>query len=456
MVSWIYGESDVIQPCRPVHRNSKVSLPDIKNAIMRYSGSGNHASASFAVAAAVVYLAAAAVYLQGHLSWEAVDVVHAAPLLLFSSVNAAERLQGPAVKRLSAGSAAFVGAAALILPSTASNLSLAAAAAVVLGGEGLGWFRRPGADDTASYTVSYVVGGSVAAAAVAAASPDFGAVALAAVTAVYVAATLRSLDVHVFWLVAAAAAAAAVASTAPVTPSPVEVGGAAAFTLALAAATYYADVMTVDGSLAGGFLSFVLLVTGGVEWFLVLAAFVALGTICTRYRSKEKTELGYGHHAPRGFGNVAANGGVAFAAAVAYAFIVGWDVGGAMPLTAAFAASLATASADTASSEVGVVHGEPRLITSLEPVEPGVDGGVSPQGEVIAFAAASVIAGLGFIVGLYGAVGLGAVTVAGFLGCNVDSLLGATLEERLLSNESVNLLSCVSGAIAAVLLLSVI
>lgn len=288
--------------------------------------------------------------------------------------------------------------------------------------------------------------------AVEAVASDPGSLAFAAVAAVYVAATLRSLDLHAAWVVAAFASAAAAGVTVPVTPSPLEVVAAAGFTLALAAGTYYTDVMNADGSLGGGLLAFVLLVTGGVEWFLVLAAFVALGTGCTRYRWEEKKEVGYGDDGARGFGNVAANGGVAFGAAVAYAFVVGWGLSGADLLTAAFAASLATASADTASSEVGVVHGEPRLITTMEPVEPGVDGGVSAGGEVVALAASAAIAGLGLALGLYGAYTAALVTVAGFVGCNVDSLLGATLEGRVLSNESVNLLSCVSGAAAVAIL----
>jgi uncharacterized protein (TIGR00297 family) len=122
-------------------------------------------------------------------------------------------------------------------------------------------------------------------------------------------------------------------------------------------------------------------------------------------------------------------------------------------LAVAFAAAFATAAADTASTEVGqLLRRRTVLLTTLRPVPPGTDGGVSLPGTAAALGAAVLVAGLGGGLGLYGPAGawVGAMVAAagGFLGAAADSLLGATLERRgLLDNDRVNLLATLAGAL---------
>ncbi len=119
----------------------------------------------------------------------------------------------------------------------------------------------------------------------------------------------------------------------------------------------------------------------------------------------------------------------------------------------AFAGSVATAMSDTLSSEIGSVFETPRLITTLEPVEPGTDGGVTWQGELAGLAGAAIVAGISYLLfPEVDATGAAIIVAAGFVGMTVDSLLGATLEGTVLGNQGVNFLATLSGAIVCALL----
>jgi uncharacterized protein (TIGR00297 family) len=112
---------------------------------------------------------------------------------------------------------------------------------------------------------------------------------------------------------------------------------------------------------------------------------------------------------------------------------------------------MAAAMSDTLSSEVGGLFDAPRLITSLERVEPGTDGGVTWQGEVAGVVGAGLVAGIAFVLfEQVGAAGAGVVLVGGIVGMTVDSLLGATLEGDRIGNATVNFLATLAGAVAAI------
>jgi uncharacterized protein (TIGR00297 family) len=119
-----------------------------------------------------------------------------------------------------------------------------------------------------------------------------------------------------------------------------------------------------------------------------------------------------------------------------------------LPLFAVGLAALAEAAADTVSSEVGqVLGGRPRLITTLDQVEPGTDGAISLAGSLAGVAAAGIVAAAGTIA-LRGDMPMFWISCAGgVFGLGFDSLLGATLERRgWLNNDAVNFLSTVSAA----------
>src|SRR5699024_7821508 len=115
--------------------------------------------------------------------------------------------------------------------------------------------------------------------------------------------------------------------------------------------------------------------------------------------------------------------------------VLGYAASPMLPLTGspfvfAFAGSLAAAMADTLSSEIGGLFDTPRLITTLEPVPPGTDGGVTWQGVVAGLFGSLLIAVLGFLFLPISPAGAIAVALAGIAGMVVDSLLGARFENR--------------------------
>lgn len=123
----------------------------------------------------------------------------------------------------------------------------------------------------------------------------------------------------------------------------------------------------------------------------------------------------------------------------------------------AYIASLATKLADTFASEIGKAYGKTTfLITSLQPVPRGTEGAISLEGTV-----ASIIGGFCLSIYAYTVVGLiptlagvGVATFAAFVATMVESLIGATLQERegfgWMTNEVVNFLNTLIGALIAV------
>jgi uncharacterized protein (TIGR00297 family) len=260
--------------------------------------------------------------------------------------------------------------------------------------------------------------------------------------------TTRALDAGAWLALVAASVGAWTAAAVGATASAPFLAAAAVGVTALAGAANLADVMTVSGASAGAFLSYVVLVAGGVGWFFVLGVFVMTGAATTAYGRDEKTEMGLAEHTEgRGFENVAANGVVALTAAVSYAAASDATVSTAAAF--GFVGCMATAAADTASSEIGTVTGYPRLITTFERVPPGTDGGVSWQGEVVTVVAVTVVGATAYVAGVLPASGAVTAGFAGLVGAHVDSFLGATVEGRYLGNSGVNLSACTAGALVA-------
>ena len=218
-----------------------------------------------------------------------------------------------------------------------------------------------------------------------------------------------------------------------------------AFTFAYFA--YRFRVADVSGLFSGALVGIILIVFADVRWFLVMLAFLILGSAATRYRFEMKAAAGLAesHGGVRGYVNVFANGLVGVAAAVLY------GLSGGNPLALAlFMGSVATAAADTLGGEIGMTSGEPVLITTLRPVPKGTNGGVTLVGEAASLAAAAVIALTGYLLGLGDTALLAAAALAGFLGSNVDSVVGALFENQgFIGNAGTNLAATLSGGLIA-------
>jgi uncharacterized protein (TIGR00297 family) len=120
-----------------------------------------------------------------------------------------------------------------------------------------------------------------------------------------------------------------------------------------------------------------------------------------------------------------------------------------------YVASFSTKLADTCSSEIGKAYGQRTfLITTLQPVPRGTEGAVSLEGTIAGIVASVAIALVGWFVGLIPLWQVAVCTVAAFVGTNVESVIGATLQNRFdwLTNELVNVLNTLIGAIVAMLI----
>lgn len=190
--------------------------------------------------------------------------------------------------------------------------------------------------------------------------------------------------------------------------------------------------LSIDGMAAALTLGTVLVGTAGWWAGLLLVSFFVSSSVLSSASCRE-TAPEQDRGPERDAVQVLANGGIALAAAVFYA------VTGAATWIAVLSGSIAAANADTWSTEIG--HSSrtlPRLITTGRRVPAGTSGAVSGRGLGGALAGGALIAVLAAVGwnwsllpgDLDWVLGGFAVTLGGFTGSLVDSLLGATVQER--------------------------
>jgi uncharacterized protein (TIGR00297 family) len=109
--------------------------------------------------------------------------------------------------------------------------------------------------------------------------------------------------------------------------------------------------------------------------------------------------------------------------------------------------------ADTLSSELGMIYGKRFFnIITFKKDHRGLDGVISIEGTLIGLAGAFVMA---IVFWLYTdwSKALFVITIAGFLGNAIDSVLGALLErKKFIDNNAVNFLNTLTGALVCYIL----
>lgn len=257
------------------------------------------------------------------------------------------------------------------------------------------------------------------------------------------------------------------------------IGGLAYWRGSLTASGWLGAVIT--GTCTFGF--------GGLSWGLILITFFVSSSLLSHYKQRLKSQrVGdtFAKGSRRDLAQALANGGIASFIALLYAILYQPSV-----LYAAYVGVLATVTADTWATELGVLSkAMPRLVTSGRIVAPGTSGGITLFGT-------SAAATGGFAIGLaallFDALNqwLGGVSlspswwlpliglISGLGGALIDSLLGATIqamyrssdgkqtERRIgadgkpnavlrgwgwMNNDLVNLISSVGGSVIAVAL----
>ena len=211
-------------------------------------------------------------------------------------------------------------------------------------------------------------------------------------------------------------------------------------------------IFDFKGTVAALIVGIIILVLGSLYWLILMLIFAITAQLATKFRIKDKAmhKLQEGKNGERHASNViyAALIGIIIAAMNA-AKLDGF------PYFLIFAVSFASVNADTFASEIGVFDKNVYMITSFKKITPGVNGGISMLGEAMALTGAFIIGIAYIILNFHGfkIVPLIIITLLGFLGCQVDSLLGSLFENRgKMSKGQVNAFSTLIAVAVAFIL----
>lgn len=211
---------------------------------------------------------------------------------------------------------------------------------------------------------------------------------------------------------------------------------------------YIRNKINPSAVISAGIIGTIVIISIGVYWFYLVLMFFIVGNFITKYRYNEKRMRGVAEGV-RTYKNVFGNGGSAMIFSIFHTitknpiFLLG------------FMGAMAEAAADTFATEVGQAYEkQPRLITTLKKTRVGASGAISLHGEIAALIGAGIISSIpllfpfdfhlkNFIL----PIGI----LAGFLGCNIDSILGATVEKNRMDKHMINFLGTLSGGIFAML-----
>ncbi len=185
----------------------------------------------------------------------------------------------------------------------------------------------------------------------------------------------------------------------------------------------------------------------------MLAIFFIAGSWATGFKSLRKVDSNTAeqNHSQRTAGQVLANGGIA-----AILGALAWLLPNHAPLLQhMLAGSFAAATADTLSSELGMIYGRRFYnIISLKKDTRGLDGVVSLEGTLIGLLGAVLIAAA-YAISYGWSTSFYWIILAGFTGNLADSILGATAEHKgYIGNNAVNFLNTAIGAAVCWLLMS--
>ena len=221
-------------------------------------------------------------------------------------------------------------------------------------------------------------------------------------------------------------------------------------------------LLTVTGYLHAWFLG--VLVWGWLGWpgYTVVMGYFLVGSAVTRIGMAKKEAAGIAEKRAgvRGPENVWGSALTAALCALGVFMVMsGWLFESSDRWIAlfglAYVASFATKLSDTTASEVGKAYGKRTfLITTLRPVPAGTEGAISLEGTLAGVLGSALIASVGWAVGLIPLSGILLCLVAAFIATNLESVIGATLQDQWpwLTNELVNIINTTIGAVTVILL----
>lgn len=224
--------------------------------------------------------------------------------------------------------------------------------------------------------------------------------------------------------------------------------------LVLALFAYKKNLMTVWATVTSFVQAEIIGFCTNIWWVLTFFMFPVMAFIATKWKLKEKMELGLqeGKKGERSVLNLLGVGTIPIVIAIVF-FLRPSDL-----LTVAFLSSIAVSTSDTIASETGIWAKKTYMITTFKQVEPGPNGAVSLYGFGTAFIGTLAFALLGWFF-IFNTEPISVpdirfliVVAAGMFGNVMDSVLGATLENpgyigKYTNNASTALMGAVFGAL---------
>jgi uncharacterized protein (TIGR00297 family) len=216
-------------------------------------------------------------------------------------------------------------------------------------------------------------------------------------------------------------------------------------------------LLTPAGTINAWGLGVVVWGTLGWRGYGVVLFYFLVGSAVTRIGIAQKEAEGIAEKrgGARGPENVWGSAFTATICAIGVAAIkFGWlNAGWESLLILGYVASFATKLSDTTASEVGKAYGKSTfLITTLKPVPRGTEGAISLEGTLAGIVGGILISLVAYSLGMINFQGVIICTIAAFIATSVESVIGATLQSDIdwLSNELVNVINTIVGAVVAV------
>lgn len=237
--------------------------------------------------------------------------------------------------------------------------------------------------------------------------------------------------------------------------------------IGLAMFTYFYKILDLYGAGASFVIGMAIAVFANIFWLITLICFLIITYFVTIFHFNYKKQHGVaqGKHGERGLKNVLANGSIMTLIAV-FRFQLGYPMAALL-----FICCISAAASDSFANEIGVLSEKAYLITNLNKrVRPGTHGGISTRGQGAAVLGAFIPAIIGWslisefntnivIITTQPQMSMTIFTlilpiIIGFLGCQIDSILGATLQRRkIISNDEVNFLSILLSVLISMVII---
>ena len=216
---------------------------------------------------------------------------------------------------------------------------------------------------------------------------------------------------------------------------------------------YKTPIMTRNGWISAGALGTILWGCIGFLGWISVVIYLILGSLVTKVGFQYKQNIGIaekrgGRRGPENVWGSATTGAV-------FAMMIKLNILNQTMLEIAFAASFAAKLADTFGSEIGKRFGSNTfLITSLQKVKKGTEGGISLEGTLASLFGAGLMSYSMLLLGIISTKNyFFIVLISGFIATIAESIIGAKFQEKYqLSNEFVNFIQTTLSSIISIMI----